>query len=95
MELKENKEIMDGCCREKYWSELPIEDKLERARKIVNGQQESIDYLAGCITTLENRFRLHIHNDKDNLIYYKEEYRDGIGLGVKIRRPENPNEDYF
>lgn len=58
----------NACAREKYWSELSIEEKIERTRQMVkrcqNEQQAQAEWLSAQqeeIRFLQERFNAHVH----------------------------------
>ncbi len=64
-----NKEkTMDECCsREKYWSELSLEEKVERMRSIVKRLQRTVNDLGMDIRMLNN----HDHLDGEIVVKQK------------------------
>ena len=56
---------MDECLpkREKYWSELTPDEKIERMREQVKIEQARVRTMIQTLTDLRNNFVLHSHHD--------------------------------
>jgi len=76
--------------REKYWSELSIEEKLERTRRMVNITREENNRLSALVSTL----RQHIH--VENEMFFKEERSIGmVNMEFRAIPGKDPDDVYF
>ena len=86
--------------REKYWSELGIEEKLERMRMIVKGQNDEIRYLNERLSKVSKLFTQHQHSvDGKILLRIKSDfggiYCQETPPPLNADKPKNLNEVYF
>ena len=78
--------------REKYWSELGIEEKVERMRKVIKQTERMLSELMGTVEQL----RTHVHAQHDGRILYDPRQSSyGMAVGDERRRHEKDDEVYF
>jgi len=79
-------------CREKYWSEVGIEEKVERMRQVIKQKDRTLSELWGIVEQL----RTHVHAQHDGRILYDPgQSRYGMVAGDERRRHEKDDEVYF
>ena len=78
-----------GPCREKYWSEISIEEKIERMRKEVKSLQREIRSLGDLLQNLSE------HNHLNNEIVMPLRSRRGHGEGEQMGRGPGKDDVYF
>ena len=54
--MSENMQGILGCSREKYWSEVTIEEKIERTRREVKSLQSQINFVSRKVDQLLEHF---------------------------------------
>lgn len=86
-------------CREKYFSELSIEDKIERSRDEINRLKSIIDKQCEELDRIRKILENHSHSN-DNIVVpidrsncYNQEYSGQIGATIKSIY--NRDEVYF
>ena len=91
-------------CRDKYWSELGIEEKIERMRGVVNSQQERLESLQESFYRLQTFVEKHSHDNDGKLLIRVDgnELRQTNDFSLTsydrkmvIGKPENKDEVYF
>jgi hypothetical protein len=86
--------------REKYWSELTSDERVERLRQVIKSLQYRHDYTNEDMIKMQNHFYKHQHDAKGALIAPLTQYDGGLGgslmgqVGVPTKGG-NPNEVYF
>lgn len=83
--------------REKYWSELSIEEKIGRMRQIVRSQREQLQHLDRIVSGLMAKFEAHSHDAQRVLIPSSLGLEANIGqfrIG-KSRDAEDGEDCYF
>jgi len=92
------------CCREQYWSELKLEEKIERMRGVVKSQEERLGSLQENFYRLRTFIEKHSHDNNGKLLMridgnelrqYSEVFLSPRGLGGLTGKPENKEEVYF
>ena len=84
--------------REKYWTELSIEEKSERMRQIVKHKDSQIEQLFDVVYKLKRQFEVHLHGDKSILvpINCNDDEKMVNPRAFEVRRiSKNENEVYF
>lgn len=93
--------MIDGPMREKYWSELGIEEKVERMRSIVRRQGDQLDRIETEFHSLRRQFANHEHNAKSEVVLPIDPgSKGGFGYSAteapsRLRGSQDPNEVYF
>lgn len=88
--------------REKWWSELTIEDKISRLREIVRRQATMINELSDRLYRVERMIRDHYHAPSGEIvvplhtadILYQTAGKEQNAIGHR-RDGENPDDVYF
>lgn len=84
------------CVREKYWSELGIEEKLERMRSVIKNEISENENTRGEFSNLKTLFRRHQHNKLGDLLFrLGNDFNQSPVYHRQINKSENPNECYF
>lgn len=84
-----------GGGRMKYWSELSIEEKIERTREVLKGVTQDVQEIHRRIYKLEEMFANHDHKG-DKVVSFVGRALSIEGYGIsKMTTPTNPNEVYF
>lgn len=79
--------------REKYWSELTTEEKVERSRLQVQKLQDKIGQLETKLSNLNNKFCNHDHiNGKVVIAHNTEQYTAGE---QRLNNRNKPDEVFF
>jgi hypothetical protein len=89
---KENTELRQGESREKFWTELTIEEKLERSRQIIKTLSNHLAQAQSDVHHLREGLRQHTHSEKGIVVPWNEYDNRSNALGVAAIRG---GEDYF
>ena len=103
--MEEQKGFSALASRQKYWSELSSDEKIERMRREVKELQSQIASLTGILLEFGSDFRNHTHvNDRivkpiDSLTINSEISLRGFNVphlrSDFPKNPKNPDEVYF
>jgi len=78
----------DFAGREKYWSELSIEEKIERMRSVIKGADDSIRSIRSTLDRLEQ----HSHRDDGTIVV---PFHDGRTQGMVHMGRTEPGKEWF
>lgn len=86
--------------REKYWSELTADEKIERMRSEIKGLRSTNEYQASMIHKLRSAFYSHSHDMQNGyivkrLVEWEEQSLNAPYCGATLAKNTDPNNTYF